>query len=114
MVLNGEDGVTVQLHGETFISKQGITSSDVRDGAGRAVLELRTEAAGAAPNPALAAHGNLCKQKLAMPTEFVGQNGAVIKQSTKIAVTGCGKAVRTKHKKRARHKQRSQKAKKGR
>ena len=24
-----------------------------------------------------------------MPTEFVAQNGVVIKQSTKIAVTGC-------------------------
>ena len=26
-----------------------------------------------------------------MPTEFVGQNGAVIKQTTTIGVTGCGK-----------------------
>ena len=27
-----------------------------------------------------------------MPTEFVAQNGAVIHQSTKIAVTGCLRA----------------------
>ncbi len=27
-----------------------------------------------------------------MPTEFVAQNGAVLKQSTKITVTGCPKA----------------------
>ena len=33
-----------------------------------------------------------------MPTELVGQNGAEIKQNTKIAVTGCPK-----HKKAARH-----------
>ena len=37
-----------------------------------------------------------------MPTEFIAQNGAEIKQSTKIAVTGCPKAKKaakhTKHK----------------
>ena len=37
---------------------------------------------------------------LAMPNEFIGQNGAVIKQSTPIAVTGCGKAKTTKVKKK--------------
>ena len=41
---------------------------------------------------ALAANGNLCKQKLLMPTRITAQNGAVINQSTKIAVSGCGKA----------------------
>jgi hypothetical protein len=42
---------------------------------------------------ALAANGNLCKSasKLKMPTEFVAQNGAVIKESTKIAVSGKAK-----------------------
>jgi hypothetical protein len=35
-----------------------------------------------------------------MPTEFVGQNGALIKTSTKIAVTGCPKAKKAKHTKR--------------
>jgi hypothetical protein len=37
-----------------------------------------------------------------MPTEFVGQNGAEIKTSTKIAVTGCAKhkAKRAKHAKK--------------
>ena len=44
------------------------------------------------PYSALAANGELCKQqgKLKMPTEFVAQNGLVRKQSTNIAVTGCG------------------------
>jgi hypothetical protein len=37
------------------------------------------------------AHFNLCKSSLSMPTEIVGQNGAVIKQSTKIALQGCKK-----------------------
>ena len=34
---------------------------------------------------------SLCKQKLAMPTEITGQNGAVIRQSTKVALIGCPK-----------------------
>ena len=38
--------------------------------------------------------------KLVMPSEFVAQNGAVMKQSTKIAVTGCPKAVRHERKKK--------------
>jgi hypothetical protein len=99
VVLKGEDGVTVDLHGETFISRQGITSStfatvpDVPVGS----FELRLPQG---PYSALAANGNLCKQKLTMPTEFVAQNGASIHRSTKIAVTGCPKAKKTRHKKK--------------
>ena len=91
VVLKGEDGVTVDLHGETYISKTGITSStfaavpDVPVGS----FELRLPQG---PYSALAANGNLCKSKLTMPTEFVGQNGAKLDQNTKIAVTGCPKA----------------------
>jgi hypothetical protein len=33
----------------------------------------------------------LCGQKLVMPTEMVGQNGAVSRRATAIAVTGCAK-----------------------
>jgi uncharacterized repeat protein (TIGR01451 family) len=83
-------GVTVQLHGETFISKTGITSTtfktvpDVPVGSFELKLPLGRYSA-------LAANGNLCKQKLLMPTRIVAQNGAVINQSTKIAVGGCAK-----------------------
>ena len=42
----------------------------------------------------LAANGNLCASKLAMPTEFLAQNGAKINQSTPISVTGCKPAIR--------------------
>ena len=37
-----------------------------------------------------------------MPTEFLGQNGALIKTTTKIAVTGCAKhkAKKAKHTKK--------------
>jgi hypothetical protein len=37
-------------------------------------------------------HYSLCGQKLAMPTEFLGQNGAKINESTAISVAGCAKA----------------------
>jgi hypothetical protein len=38
---------------------------------------------------------------LLMPTTFVAQNGAQLHQSTKIAVTGCGKGVVKKAKKKS-------------
>jgi hypothetical protein len=102
IVLQGY-GVTVHLVGSTFISKQGITSStfktvpDVPVGSFELTLPE-------GPYSALAANGNLCKAKLAMPTEFVGQNGALVKTTTKIVATGCPKAKQTAHKKKA-HKQ---------
>ena len=92
-------GATVHLVGSTFISKQGITSStfktvpDVPVG----TFELTLPEG---PYSALAANTSLCKaKKLAMPTEFVGQNGALIKTSTKIAVSGCPKAKKVTKKK---------------
>ena len=39
---------------------------------------------------AVNANYSLCGQSLVMPTTIVGQNGAQVTQSTKIAVTGCG------------------------
>jgi hypothetical protein len=97
IVLQGY-GVTVHLVGTTFISKTGITSStfktvpDVPVGS----FELNLPAG---QYSALTALGNLCKDKtLSMPTEFVGQNGALINTDTKIAVTGCGKAKKASHK----------------
>ncbi len=102
IVLQGY-GTTVHLVGSTFIDKAGITSStfkavpDVPVGAFELTLPQ-------GPYSALAATGNLCKKSLAMPTEFVGQNGSLIKTTTKIAVTGCPKTKKTKHaKKRTEH-----------
>jgi hypothetical protein len=98
IVLQGY-GVTVHLVGSTFISPQGITSStfktvpDVPVGTFELTLPQ-------GPYSALTANTNLCKKSLAMPTEFVGQNGALLKTSTKIAVTGCPKAKKTAHKKK--------------
>ncbi len=89
IVLQGY-GVTLDLHGETFISKAGITSSTFRTVPDAPVgsFELNLPEG---KFSALAANGNLCKSRLAMPTAFVAQNGAEIRESTKISATGCPK-----------------------
>ncbi len=89
MVLQGY-GVTIDLVGTTFISKAGITSSTFKTVPDAPVgsFELTLPEG---PYSALAANGNLCTSKLAMPTEFLAQNGAKINESTKIGVTGCAK-----------------------
>jgi hypothetical protein len=126
VVLQGY-GVTIDLHGETFISKAGITSSTFHTipDAPVGTFEL-TLPEGA--SSALAANGNLCSATrtilvkrrikvrskghtrfvtrktvsagLLMPTAFTAQNGAVIHENTPISVTGCGKH---KAKKASRH-----------
>ncbi|HEY1687659.1 MAG TPA: hypothetical protein VGF95_02230 [Solirubrobacteraceae bacterium] len=128
VVLQGY-GVTVQLHGETFISKAGITSSTFNSVPDVPVstFELRLPQG---KDSALAANEDLCstgrtvsvRKKvrarskrggqtvtrrvrkaipgLAMPTVFTAQNGAVIHQSTPIEVTGCGRHKTTKEKRR--------------
>jgi hypothetical protein len=94
VVLQG-DGVRVDLTGTTFISKAGITSSTFKTVPDVPVntFELYLPEG---KFSALAANGNLCKErsKLKMPTEFIAQNGAVVHQSTKISVSGCGKSGR--------------------
>jgi hypothetical protein len=92
IALSGE-GVTVYLHGETFISPAGITSStfrtipDVPIGVFELMLPQGSDSA-------LAANGNLCASKLSMPTSFVGANGLSLKQSTPVTVTGCAKKAK--------------------
>jgi hypothetical protein len=52
---------------------------------------------------ALTGLGDLCKDKLRMPTQFIAQNGMEVPQNTKIAVSGCPKQARkASHKKRRR------------
>ena len=99
IVLQGY-GVTIDLHGETFINKAGITSSTFRTVPDAPVgsFELTLPEG---KYSALAANGNLCKSKLKMPTAFTAQNGATIKQTTPITVSGCSKKKAVKHKKKA-------------
>ncbi len=87
MVLQGY-GVKIDLVGTTFISKSGITSTTFKTVPDQPfnTFELTLPEK---QYSALAANGNLCNQKLVMPTEFIGQNGLEIHESTPIAVEGC-------------------------
>jgi hypothetical protein len=87
LVLQG-DNVTIDLIGSTFISKAGITSTTFKTvpDAPFSMFELTLPQG---PYSALTATGNLCTSKLAVPTAFIAQNGAVIHESTKITATGC-------------------------
>jgi hypothetical protein len=123
IVLSGY-GVTVYLHGETFISKAGITSSTF-NGIPDVPVSSFELALPEGSDSALAANGDLCASTrttsvrrrvtrvvhgrrvtksittrrvqprgLTMPTEFVAQNGALLRQTTQLEVTGCAKAAR--------------------
>jgi hypothetical protein len=87
VVLQGY-GVTLDLVGTTFISKKGITSSTFKTVPDAPVgsFDLTLPEG---KFSALAANGNLCTSKLAMPTAFVAQNGAEIHESTRIEAEGC-------------------------
>ena len=89
IVLKGSGAypITVDLVGSTQI-KNGITTSTFKatPDVPFQTFELSLPQG---PNSALAANANLCRSKLAMPTEFTAQNGAVVRQSTPIKVTGC-------------------------
>jgi hypothetical protein len=87
MILQGE-GVTIQLHGKTDI-KKGITSSTFNQ-VPDAPVESFELALPEGPHSVLAAPGgNLCQQKLIMPTSVTGQNGALFTQRTSIEVEDC-------------------------
>jgi hypothetical protein len=90
MVLQGY-GVTIDLTATTFISKAGITSSTFKAVPDQPVTSFELTLP-QGKYSALAANGNLCTSKLAMPTAFTAQNGLEIHQSTPISVTGCAKA----------------------
>ncbi len=87
LVLSG-DGVSVILVGNTNISPTGVTTSDFASLPDVPISSFETRLP-TGPNSALAAKGNVCKGSLAIPTVITAQNGAVIKQSTKLAVSGC-------------------------
>jgi DNA-binding beta-propeller fold protein YncE len=128
MVLQG-DNVTIDLVGTTFISKAGITSTDFKTVPDQpfssfelTLPEGKYSALTANGNLCSSTRTVLVKRRvtvrvhgrrrtvtrkvrqtqaapLQMPTEFVGQNGAVIRKTTKIAVTGCPKKVKKKARK---------------
>ncbi|HXA55281.1 MAG TPA: hypothetical protein VNV37_10465 [Solirubrobacteraceae bacterium] len=103
------DGVRIDLHGETFISKAGITSSTFATIPDVFVTYFEMILP-AGPDSALTANGNLCQGPLVIPNEFAGQNGAAFKRSTQIAVTGCPKGKRGDPAKRRHHHHRGQRS----
>jgi hypothetical protein len=127
IVLQGY-GVTVDLVGTTFISRAGITSTTFKSPpdvpfnsfeltlpqgrfsalAANANLCALTKLVTVRKRVTVHRHGRVTHplesvkqrvaQSLLMPTEFTAQNGAQLRQDTKIAVTGCPKAKTTKSK----------------
>ena len=105
IVLQGE-GITLYLDGNTNI-KKGITSSTFSSVPDAPIASFETtlpegpHSAFGTDIPAKA-RGSMCGQSLRIPTTLVGQNGSVLTQTTKIAVTGCPK-VKKKAKKASSH-----------
>ena len=82
------NGVRVILKGNTDI-KKGITTTNFTSAPDVPVSSITVNLP-MGPHSALAAFGSLCKSALNMPTTITGQNGLQVKQTTKIAVKGCG------------------------
>jgi len=119
LVLQGY-GITIDLHGKTFISKAGITSSTFASVPDEPVTSFELTLPQGRYS-ALAASGRLCNARhaiivtkhvtvkikgrkrkltrkihktvpgLVMPTTFTAQNGVRIKRSTPISVTNCAR-----------------------
>ena len=101
-MLQGE-GITLVLDGKTQI-KNGITYSKFESAPDAPFTTFETVLP-AGPHSALTAnvaekkHYSLCGESLAMPTTITAQDGALISQSTKIAVEGCAQVKSAKAKK---------------
>lgn len=100
-VLQGE-GVSVDVVGQTII-KHGVIAAafsslpDVPISTLGLVLGMGPHSLLAANLPA-SAKRSLCGRSLAIPTEITGQNGAVVKQTTKLAILGCSRRAAAKRK----------------
>jgi hypothetical protein len=94
LVLQG-DGVTVILVGNTNIAK-GITTSNFAAIPDVPVSSFEVKLP-VGKNSVLTAIGKLCKQSLVMPTTIAAQNGKMLRQRTKISVSGCPRKRHRKH-----------------
>ena len=87
LVLSG-DGVEVVLVGHTHIAHSSVTTSTYEDLPDVPISDV-TVSLPMGPNSALAANGQLCRAKLLAPSTIVGQDGAKLARSTRVAVSGC-------------------------
>jgi hypothetical protein len=92
LVLEGS-GVRVILVGNTDIAK-GITTSTFASIPDAPVSAFALDLP-IGPSSVLAVNGSLCKQTLLMPTTITAQDGAQIKQNTRISVSGCSPKTRS-------------------
>ncbi len=81
------NGIRVILTGNTNI-KNGITTTNFATTPDVPVSSITVNLPTGA-HSALTANGNVCANKLVMPTTIVGQNGTAVKQNTTIKVTNC-------------------------
>jgi hypothetical protein len=88
LVVEGNNGVRVILVGNTDI-KKGITTTRFLTAPDVPVTSFTVNLP-TGPHSALGAVSDLCAVPLVMPTTITGQNGKVVKQNTRIGVTGCG------------------------
>jgi hypothetical protein len=86
LLLEGE-GIRVILVGNTKISK-GITTTTFASPPDVPVTSITVNLPIGA-HSALTANGNVCANKLTMPTTIVGQNGTTFKQNTTIKINNC-------------------------
>jgi hypothetical protein len=106
MILQGQ-GVTVELVGNTNITKAGITTSTFASVPDVPISSFEVNLP-QGPHSALTENlpkkskGSFCSSKLVMPTTITAQNGLQIRQNTRIAVTGCPKTKARKAKARSR------------
>jgi hypothetical protein len=94
-VLQGE-GIKLILDGHTQITK-GVTYSRFETAPDAPFTSFETSLP-TGPHSILTAYTpshpyNLCGTSLTIPTEITGQNGAVLKQETPVAVTGCTPSI---------------------
>jgi hypothetical protein len=86
LLLEG-DGVRVILVGNTNI-KNAITTTNFATTPDVPVTSITVNLP-IGGHSALTANGNVCANKLLMPTTIVGQNGTSVKQNTTIRITNC-------------------------
>jgi hypothetical protein len=90
------DGVTVEVRGETFISKAGIASTTFPNVPEAPIPSFEVHLP-QGPGSILGANGKLCGEDLRMKATIVAYNGLTVKESPKIVVSGCPLAIRVVH-----------------